>query len=602
LAPPKQLRLCRDCHEAKTIEAHISETMNTDSHTIAVLRWMASIFCVTVLFAASPLRAAEVQNTPPSRDLAGPDHNADDTPVLLMGRERPTRMDQPPALKVEAEPWFDILEFVVEGNSKLDDVVIERAVTPFLGEAKTFADIEGARAALENKYHDAGYLTVLVNIPEGQDAATGTIVLAVVEGEIDRLRVRGAEYTTASGIKARVPELAEGKVPNFTQVQRELDALNRGNDLKVTPVLKPGRAPGTVAIQLEVEDELPLHGSLDFSNRQSPNTTSQRLTGNLRYDNLWQLHHSASLTLQTSPQKTDEVRVGALTYVTPIGDDGDALALYTVVSRSTLASLSNSPGLGLLGNTNIYGLRYAMPLPGVEKFSHSLSMGIDYKDVQQSVVVTGTPGIATPITYAPLVAAYNGGWTGNQRNLALDATGTIGLRGLLGNNPAEFEAKRHGANADFAVLRLGLRYNENVGRWSLTAKLDSQFASGPLVTNEAFTAGGAESVRGYLESERIGDAAFRYSFEARTPRLPLSGKLSQLNVNGIGFYEGARLRTFQPVFPQTDVNWLRGTGLGLRVSGYHGLSLDVDWARALHAGDITRVSDNRIHARLMMEF
>jgi hemolysin activation/secretion protein len=379
--------------------------------------------------------------------------------------------------------------------------------------------------------------------------------------------------------------------------------LNRGADLKVTPVLKPGRAPGTVAIQLEVEDELPLHGSLDFSNRQSPNTTSQRLTGNVRYDNLWQLRHSVSLTLQTSPQKTDEVRVGALTYVMPMGADGDALALYTVVSRSTLASLSNSPGLGLLGNTNIYGIRYAMPLPGYEKYSHSLSMGIDYKDVQQSVVVAGTPGVGVPITYAPLVAAYNGGWTGaNQRSLALDATGALGLRGLFGNNPAEFEAKRHGASADFAALRLGLRYTEIVGRWSLSAKLDSQFASGPLVTNEAYAAGGAENVRGYLESERIGDAALRYSFEARSPRLPLTGQLSALNVNGIGFYEGARLRTFQPVFPQIDVNWLRGAGLGVRVSGIRGLSLDLDWARALTNGDITRANDNRVHARLMMEF
>jgi len=512
--------------------------------------------------------------------------------------------DGAPVLKVaaEPEPKFDILEFVVEGNSRLPDLVIERAVTPFLGEGKKFADIEAARAALENKYHDAGFLTVLVSIPEDQDAATGVISIAVVEGEIDRLRVRGAEYTMSSGIKARVPELAEGKVPNFTQVQRELDALNRGADLKVTPVLKPGRTPGKVAIELEVEDGLPLHGSLDFSNRQSANTTSQRLTANARYDNLWQSRHSASLTLQTSPQKTDEVRVGALTYVIPVGADGDALALYTVVSRSTLASLSNSPGLGLLGNTNIYGMRYAMPLPGYEKYSHSLSLGIDYKDVQQSVVVAGTPGVATPITYAPLVAAYNGGWTGNQRTLGLDAGLSLGMRGLLGNNPAEFTAKRLGASADFAALRLGVRYNEIVGRWSLSAKLDSQFASGPLVTNEAFAAGGAESVRGYLESERIGDSAFRYSFEARTPRLPLSGKLSQLNINGIGFYEGARLRTLQPVFPQTDVTWLRGTGLGLRVSGYRGLSLDVDWARALHAGDITRVSDNRIHARLMMEF
>jgi len=563
--------------------------MKTFFHSPGTLCLMAAMLCAVLLVLAAPLRAAE-----PARALPAPD--AIDAPVLLIERPREVAA-------TDAEPRFDILEFVVEGNSRLNDIIIERAVTPFLGTRKTFADIEAARAALEGKYHDAGYLTVLVGVPQDQDIGDGTVVISVVEGEIERLRVRGAEYTSASGIKARVPELAEGSVPNFTQVQRELDALNRGADLKVTPVLKPGYAPGTVAIALEVEDSLPLHGSLDFSNRQSPNTTSQRLTGNVRYDNLWQLRHSASLTLQTSPQKTDEVRVGALTYVVPVGNDGDALAFYSVVSRSTLASLSGSPGLGLLGNTNIYGARYALPLPGYDKYSHSLSLGIDYKDVQQSVVVSGTPGVGVPITYAPLVAAYNGGWTGaNQRSYAIEAGGALGLRGLLGNNPAEFNAKRLGASADFAVLRLGARYTEIIQRWSLSAKLDSQFASGPLVTNEAYAAGGAESVRGYLESERIGDAAVRYSVEARSPRLPLTGKLGQLNINALAFFEGARLRTFQPVFPQIAVNWLRSAGVGLRVSGIRGLSLDLDLARALVAGDTTRADTNRMHARLMMEF
>jgi hemolysin activation/secretion protein len=210
-----------------------------------------------------------------------------------------------------ATPRFDILEYVIEGNSKLTDLEIERAVTPFLGEGRTVREVEGARAALEKVYQDSGFLTVLVAIPE-QDVGSGSVTLKVTEGEIERLRVRGAEYHLSSDIRNRMPELAAGNVPYFPQVQRELEALNRGPDLKATPVLKPGRAPGTVAVQLDVEDNLPLHGSIDFSNRQSANTTPQRLAANLRFDNLFQLRHSAALTLQTSPQNAQEVRVAAL--------------------------------------------------------------------------------------------------------------------------------------------------------------------------------------------------------------------------------------------------------------------------------------------------
>ena len=497
-------------------------------------------------------------------------------------------------------PKFDIFEYAVEGNNQLQDIDIERAVTPFLGEGKTLRDIDGARAALEGMYHDAGYLTVLVTIPE-QDVGNGSVTLNVVEGEVDKLRVKGAEYHLASGIKDKMPELAAGKVPYFPQVQRELDALNRSADLKATPVLKPGRIPGKVEIALDVEDELPLHGSVSYDNRQSANTTPQRLSANVRYDNLWQLGHSASLTLQTSPQNSDEVRVAALTYVLPASQRGDAFALYSVISRSKFASLAGSPGLGLLGNTNIFGARYALPLPGLDNYSQSMSFGLDYKDVKQSVVLPGAVELPTPITYTPLVAAYNGSWLGKDRTTSIEATTTLGMRGLFGDSDSDFAAKRSGASAQFFALRAAVQHTVVVNRWSLSGKVEGQIASGPLVSNEQFSAGGAESVRGYLESERSGDSGFRYAFEARTPRLPFFSD-TPLRMTGLAFYEGARLRTLQPVFPQTSYTSLRGTGLGLRMTGWKGMSFDLDWARALVDGDITRAGDNRLLSRLLWEY
>src|SRR5450830_1719124 len=74
--------------------------------------------------------------------------------------------------------YFDILEFQVEGNTKLSNVQIEVAVYPQMGEKKTIADVEKAREALEKAYHSAGYLTVLVDIPE-QDVDKKTVKLNV---------------------------------------------------------------------------------------------------------------------------------------------------------------------------------------------------------------------------------------------------------------------------------------------------------------------------------------------------------------------------------------------------------------------------------------
>src|SRR5262245_58969165 len=136
----------------------------------------------------------------------------------------------------QSDPRFDILEYVIEGNTVLSTLAIERAVTPHLGPRRTIKDVEAAREALEQAYHGAGYLTVFVGVPE-QKVVGGVVRLQVVQGEVERLRVSGSRYFSPNEIKARVPELAEGKVPHFPAVQNQLVALGRTADRKITPVL-----------------------------------------------------------------------------------------------------------------------------------------------------------------------------------------------------------------------------------------------------------------------------------------------------------------------------------------------------------------------------
>ncbi len=498
-------------------------------------------------------------------------------------------------------PRFDIYQYVVGGNSVLSALAIELAVTPHLGERKTLRDVEAARAALEKAYQSAGYLTVAVSIPE-QAVDTGEVALQVVEGEVDRLRVNGAEYTLPSSLKAAVPELAEGKVPNFPVLQAQVAALNRTADARVTPVLKAGALPGTVEVQLDVDDQLPLHGSVELNNRQTPNTTATRLSASLHYDNLWQRHHSVSLTLQAAPERPSDARVASLSYTLPVEPIGSVLSLYAVHSRSQFASLANAPGLGLLGNSDTAGLRLSSSFGAGTDMPQTVSAGLDYKDIAQTVMVRGGGSSDSPISYVPLVASYNGSLIDGERLSALDLTLTTGIRGLLGNTDAKFAAKRAGASANFLSVRGGLAHTEPLGRWALYAKLDVQQSTGPLVPTEQMVAGGADSVRGYLEGEIAGDIGLRTTFELRTPRVALGAASSDWRLGGLVFVDLARLRTLQAVAPQPRFSSLGGAGLGLRLSAPSGLSLEADLARALVAGDTTRSGDLRLHARALWAY
>ncbi|MCX6840454.1 MAG: hypothetical protein NTX35_21945 [Verrucomicrobia bacterium] len=151
-----------------------------------------------------------------------------------------------------------VREYRVKGNHLLKPIEIEKAVYPFMGPGRSENDIEQARLGLEKIYKSKGYQTVYVEVPQ-QTGARGIIYLNVVEAPVGRLRVKGSRYFLPSKIKEQADSMAEGSVPNFNEITKDIQALNRWRDRKITPELRAGVLPGTVDIDLNVEDKLTLH-------------------------------------------------------------------------------------------------------------------------------------------------------------------------------------------------------------------------------------------------------------------------------------------------------------------------------------------------------
>ena len=86
-------------------------------------------------------------------------------------------------------------------------------------------------------------------------------------------------------------------------------ALNQLADRKVTPSLRTGLVPGTVDIDLEVQDTFPLHGSVELNNRYSPDTTQLRVNGAISYNNLWQSGDSAGFSFKLAPERLADAKV-----------------------------------------------------------------------------------------------------------------------------------------------------------------------------------------------------------------------------------------------------------------------------------------------------
>jgi hemolysin activation/secretion protein len=443
-----------------------------------------------------------------------------------------------------------------------------------LGPGRTIVDAQAARAALEKAYRDAGFATVVVDIPE-QTVDSGVVRLRVTEAKVSQVRVLGSRYYSQGRILAQVPSVAQGTTPRFTEFQKDLQTVNRFPGSQVTPVLRPGKTPGTTEVDLNVEDKNPLSGSVELNNHYSPDTTVTRLTGTAAYANLWQLGHTFSLQYQTAPEKPSESKVWVGTYLAPIPDSDQLAVFYYVHSRSGVAALSD---LTVIGNGDIYGARLVMPLPAAGAFYHSFTLGVDYKDFQENVAQPGTPGIPTPIRYWPLSLSYSGSRPDSSGQWEFSTGVALGLRGA-GSDELAFENKRFNAQGNFFVYKWDAQRTQALSKsWSLVGRFDGQIADQPLVSNEEFSAGGANSVRGYLESEEIADNGLHGSLELRGPSL-WSRKDSSGSLQPILFVEGAHLWLRDPLPSQQSEFNLSSAGIGLRFKDGRRIDalLDLGW-------------------------
>jgi hemolysin activation/secretion protein len=448
-------------------------------------------------------------------------------PATQGGGATPAQQSADAAKPTGPVAHFDIDDFAVQGATQLSQIELETAVYPFLGPDKTEDDVEKARAALEKAYHDKGFQTVSVAVP-AQNVKNKVVTLKVTELKVGRLAVKNSHYFDVNKIKQDAPALEEGTVPNFNDVTKNIVSLNQWPDRKITPTLRAGVAPGTVDVDLNVDDTLPFHGSAEINDRKSPNTTPYRFTATGHYDDLWQLGHSVTFSYQVAPERPADAIVYSASYLARVPNvDWLSFLLYGVKSQSDVAAVG---GLDVIGPGQIIGGRGVFTLPGSESFFHNLSLGIDYKSFGELVSLTGngagsdTPGssnssFSSPVTYYPIVASYTAQYHTDKLNAQMTASITNNLR-PMSSNFVDFDNRRFNASGNFTHGNIDLSATQDLeSGFQLYGRFQGQKADGPLVSSEQISIGGFDTVRGYLESETLGDDGAAGTFEIRTPNL-----------------------------------------------------------------------------------
>jgi hemolysin activation/secretion protein len=535
----------------------------------------------TFAIGSLPLSTAYASNAEPS------------TPAQAQQNAAPRR-DAP----APSEQTFPITEFRVLGNHVLDRIKVESAVYPYLGNDRTIKTVEQARDALVAAYRQAGYGTVLVDIPE-QTVDEGIVRLQVTEGTIEKVRIAGARYYSDRRILAALPSITPGTVPKLPELQTELGRLaNEARDRQITPILKAGSAPGTVAVDLRVKDHVPLHGSIGVDDRYTADTTHTRLNASLSYDNMFQRGESLSVQYQMSPSAPSEVKLWVLSYLGHTLSPQWTWSVYGLRSESNVAAIGT---LSVIGNGKVFGGRLIDTFGGDSGSVNSLTLGVDYKNFGQNVVLPSDVNAPTPIHYvlwsAQLATTRLHEHYDFQNSLALN----FGLRGIAGND-AEFEFKRYGGSASYAYLRGSSNLTWRTWRgFALTGRLAFQYSAQPLVNNEQFSLGGEDSVRGYLEAEELVDAGVAAAAELHFPRLVLG----RAEAVGYFFYDRGIGMNQQPlpgeIVAGTARTDLASFGVGFHAA-FYGANATLELAEPRLTGSRTRRDDGRLHFSVLYGF
>ena len=491
----------------------------------------------------------------------------------------------------------DINEYYVEGNTVLTDPEIEEAVYPYLGPDKTLDDVEKARGALQKVYADKGLKTVFVEIPQ-QNVVGGRVRLLVSEAKVGQVAISGGKHTSDKQVLAALPAATPGTVPNLNALTDQLTTLNsRSSDRQVTPELKPGTAPGAIDVALKVDDKLPLHGGIELSNRYSRDTKPLRLQANLRYDDLWGLGHSISGFYSVAPQRRSDAEVFVGSYGLPINND----------LRLDITGLHSNSDVATVGDTNVLGKGWSVTaaltrtLKGGPGFYHRLSLSVAYKDFDEDTRF-GDAVSKAPIHYLPIALSYSGSWVKGQGTLGFGLAGTFGLR-ALGSSVSEFDNKRYRATGGFAYLHGNIDYLYTLPHdFQLYTNIEGQIASQPLISNEEMSLGGTGTVRGYLQSEAIGDNGILSNIELRSPSLGAfgGGLIDELRL--VGFFDAGRVWVIDPLPDQAGSVGIYSLGGGLRMKVLKTLSGDLDVGVPLRDNGVTKAGDVRVQFRVSADF
>lgn len=463
---------------------------------------------------------------------------------------------------------FTIAGYDIDGNTLLTEHEITQILARHIGPQRSLDDINQAAEDLRKAYEAAGYPIVKV-FPPTQTAENGRVRLKVIEGRIQRIRVKGNQSFDESNIRASLPPLQESTAPHAPSIIAAIAAANENPAKQAAVNFQSGDAPGQVEAIVNVNEEQPQKFTFGYDNMGSPSTGINRAMVGYQNANLFNRDHIVTAQLGTSldyPSKSQTFTSG---YRIPFYGRNLSFDLVGAVSRATSTLGIGFGGADFVGRGYVIGARLNQSLSSAGEYRHRLIYGFDFKDFNNTC--TGfAAGRCGTVTAMPLSLTYYGQYNAP----AVQANAALGFHHNIAGGPhgsqEHYEIARTDATADWRAWRfVGNVAVPLPADFKLRSALSAQSSPDRLIPGEQFGIGGANTVRGYAERTLAGDKGYAINLEAYSPDF---GKYLNSSFN-------ARLLVFQDYGRVADNNLTTPVNQPRRTLASYGVGLRLNWTR-----------------------
>lgn len=482
----------------------------------------------------------------------------------------PEQLPTPSQPKHTITPKIKVNKIEVNGSTVFSPDELAKAVENFIEQELSYEQLLGIRTAINELYVSNGYETSGSFLPP-QDIDDGVIQVQVLEGELERVDIRGLRRLKESYVRSRI-RLAAPIPLNIPQLRAGLQLL-QNNPLfsQVEAELTAGTESGKNVLILNLKEAQPIDAALIIDNKEVPSVGSLGATAALSHNNL--LGFGDRLSAEVGV--TGGVNSYSASYVIPVNPRNGTIGFRYSNGRNRVTQQPFAP-LEITGRAQTYAIDFRQPIILTPR--EELALGLSAQLRQSRTFLFDNEPFS--FTQGPengeskvSVLRFSTDWVNFRNSNSVIAASSVFSLGL-----GIFDATTNDTGTDGRFISwLGqFQYVRAINSQRdavIIGRVAAQLTPGSLLPLEQFSIGGIETVRGYRTSQRVGDNGVTGSVELRLPivRDPEGFGLLQI----VPFVDAGTIWSNDN--DQSATGTLLSTGLGLRWQFNNSFSASLDW-------------------------